>query len=100
MRYARNSSTFAAFCDTREKFWRRLRLRGYPIGFLLPLFQDVKYYNRSKWLGAKPNRSTGGAVVFKSAYNCSHARIKSTIQKYLPDLSCIVCYKATTTLAN
>lgn len=100
IRYARNSSTFDAFCDTREKFWKRLRVRGYPIGFLLPLFRDVKYCNRSRWLGRKAKRSIGGTVIFKSAFNCSNAGIKKTIQKYLPDLNCVVCYKSTTTLAH
>ena len=36
MRYTRNSSTSKAFRETREKFWKRLQLRGYPVGFLLP----------------------------------------------------------------
>ena len=35
MRYARNSSSFVPFAETREKFWKRLRLRGYPFRFLL-----------------------------------------------------------------
>ena len=41
MRYARNSSNFTTFADTRELFWKRLRLRGYPYHFLLPLFREV-----------------------------------------------------------
>jgi len=32
IRYTRNSSTFQAFNETREKFWKRLRLHGYPGG--------------------------------------------------------------------
>ena len=35
MRYARNSSSFVPFAETREKFWKRLRVRGYPFRFLL-----------------------------------------------------------------
>ena len=38
MRYARNSSTFHSFSETRVLFWKRLRLRGYPARFLLPIF--------------------------------------------------------------
>ena len=30
MRYVRNSSSFNSFYETREKFWKRLRVRGYP----------------------------------------------------------------------
>ena len=53
IRYTRNSSTFQAFNETREKFWKRLRLRGYPAGFLLPLFREVRYSNRTRWLSRK-----------------------------------------------
>ena len=35
MRYARNSSQFSAFNITRDLFWRRLHLRGYPASFLV-----------------------------------------------------------------
>ena len=41
MRHARNSSSFKSFSETREKFWKRLRARGYSFGFLLPLFREV-----------------------------------------------------------
>ena len=42
MRYARNSSSFKSFSETREKFWKRLRaVRGYPFSFLLPLFCKI-----------------------------------------------------------
>ena len=30
MRYARNSSSFSSFTETRLLFWKRLHLRGYP----------------------------------------------------------------------
>ena len=50
MRYTRKSSTLKAFSETRGKFWKRLRRRGYPDGILLPLFSEVKYSNRTKWL--------------------------------------------------
>ena len=33
MRYARNSSSFKSFSETRDKFWKRLRVRGYPFSF-------------------------------------------------------------------
>ena len=100
MRYTRNSSTFKAFSETREKFWKRLRLRGYPVGFLLPLFREVKYSNRTRWLSRKRKSRHGRMVVFKFTFNCSHANIKRVIQRHLPDLDCIVSYKSTTTLAH
>lgn len=54
MRYARNSSSFNSFHDTREKFWKRLRVRGYPFRFLLPLVRGIRYCDRKKWLYKKP----------------------------------------------
>ena len=41
LRYARNSSSFNSFYETREKFWKRLRVRGYPFNILLPLFHEI-----------------------------------------------------------
>ena len=100
MRYARNSSNFTTFADTRELFWKRLRLRGYPYHFLLPLFREVKYSNRNKWLKNSKRALDGKVVVFKTTYNCSHLHIKGVIQKYLPELKCIISYKSTKTLAS
>lgn len=104
MRYARNSSTFCSFNETRLLFWRRLRLRGYPAKFLLPVFREINYSNRKKWF-AKSNRlsnrlSKQRRVVFKSTLNCSHVKIKNIILKTLPNLSTIVSYKSTNTLAH
>ena len=101
MRYARNSSTVEAFIETRSLFWTRLRLRGYTWRFLLPLFREIKYSSRNKWLKKRSTASKRDRiVVFKTTYNCSHANIKCTIQKHLPDLPCIVSYKSTATLSN
>lgn len=100
MRYARNSSTFRSFDETRQLFWKRLRLRGYPARFLLPVFREINYSNRSKWF-SKPGRlSRHRTVVFKSTFNCSHVGIKKVILKHLPNLSSIVSYKSTNTLAH
>lgn len=100
MRYARNSSTFHSFQETRLLFWRCLRLRGYPARFLLPVFREINYSNRKKWF-SKPNRLSGQRrVVFKSTFNCSHVGIKKVILKHLPNLSSILSYKSTNTLAH
>ena len=102
MRYARNSSSFNSFNETREKFWKRLRVRGYPFSFLLPLFREIRYSDRKKWLYKKPKNksSLGRTIVFKTTFNCSHARIKSVVSTILLELDCTVCYKKTATLAN
>ena len=101
MRYTRNSSNFYSFSHTRELFWRRLHLRGYPGGFLLAIFNSIKYSCRRKWLvRQKPKSVSRKLVVFKTTYNCSYAGIRKIISKYLPDLNAVVCYKATATLWN
>ena len=102
MRCARNSSSFASFAETREKFWKRLRLRGYPFRFVLPLFRAIRYSDRTGWLSRKPNNRSAGnnSIVFKTTFNCSHACIKRIISQILPDLDCTLCYKSTVTLAN
>ena len=88
--------------ETREKFWKRLRVREYPFRFLLPLFREIRYSDRKKRLYKKPkNRSSlGRTIVFKTILNCGHARIKKVISNILPELDCTVCYKKTVTLAN
>ena len=85
--------------ETREKFWKRLRVRGYPFRFLLPLFREIRYSGREKLLYKKPkNRSClGRTIVFKTTLDCGHARIKNVINTIL---DCTVCYKKTVALAN
>ena len=100
MRYARNSSRFYSFNETRLLFWKRLRLRGYPAKFLLPIFREISYRNRKKWFSKPVRVLTHRRVVFKTSFNCSHIGIKKVILKHLPNLSTIVSYKATNTLAH
>ena len=102
IRYARNSSSLKAFSETREKFWKRLRVRGYPFRFLLPLFREIRYSDRKRWLIQKPKQKSkvSKTIVFKTTFNFSHVRIKNVIHQMLPDLDCTVCYKSTVTLAN
>jgi len=103
MRYVRNSSTFVSFKEIRDNFWKRLRTRGYPYKFLLPLFREIRYSCRSKWLKRlNSNKRVGfdSTIVFKTTFNCSHAHIRRVINSIMPDLNCVVCYKSTTNLAQ
>ena len=84
----------------RLLFWKRLRLRGYPAKFLLPIFREISYSNRCKWFSKPRKVPTQGRVVFKTTFNCSHVGIKKVILKHLPHLSSIVNYKSTNTLAQ
>ena len=68
---------------------------------MLPTSREINYSNRRKWF-AKPNRlSKQRRVVFKSTFTCSQVKIKkNVVLKHLSNLSSIVNYKATNTLAH
>jgi len=50
MRYIRNSSDITNYNQLRHTFYQRLRDRGYPTTFLLPIFNSVFYADRSLFL--------------------------------------------------
>ena len=87
---ARNSSSFKSFSETREKFWKWLRVRGYPFSFLLPLFREIQYSDRRRWLAPKSTHGIGGnkTIVFKTTFNCSHARTCSDHKHPQPGIEC------------
>ena len=86
MHYARNSSTNNSFKETGLLFWQRLRLRGYPAKFLLPIFKDISYSNGRKWFSKYHKSSQHRGVVFKTSFNCSHVGIKKVILRHLTQL--------------
>ena len=102
IRYVKNSSTISSYLSMRKRFYYRLRLRGYPPRFLIPVFASVSYQDRHKWL--KPlatTKKTGKPpVFFKTQLNAGHLRIKSIIKKYLPNTNVVTCYKRTRTLKH
>lgn len=69
IRYIRNSSTYSAFTNMAKRFFVRLRTRGYPPRFLLWVFSQVHYHDRSKYL--EPSQSTYNPfqVPFVTTYN-------------------------------
>jgi hypothetical protein len=50
MRYIRNSSSATSYYELRALFWQRLRDRGYPSAFLLPIFNGIFYSDRPFFL--------------------------------------------------
>jgi len=50
MRYVRNSSAARGYYTIRERFYARLRDRGYPHAFLEPIFNSVFYSDRPYFL--------------------------------------------------
>lgn len=49
-RYIRNSSSIESYLLLRALFWTRLRDRGYPQHFLTPIFNSIRYVDRSLFL--------------------------------------------------
>jgi hypothetical protein len=54
-RYIRNSSDFEEYTELKQIFYQRLRDRGYPISFLLPLFEEIFYADRRYFLWPSKN---------------------------------------------
>jgi hypothetical protein len=50
MRYIRNSSDGAEYIKLKHVFYQRLRDRGYPSSFLLPIFNSIYYSDRELFL--------------------------------------------------
>jgi len=50
MRYIRNSSDRADYSQLKRIFYQRLRDRGYPSSFLLPIFENIHYADRHLFL--------------------------------------------------
>ena len=50
MRYIRNSSDAAEYMQLKHIFYQRLRDRGYPSSFLLPIFNTIFYSDRHLFL--------------------------------------------------
>lgn len=50
MRYIRNSSDRDAYLQLKRLFYQRLRDRGYPSSFLLPVFNSIFYEDRALFL--------------------------------------------------
>ena len=54
IRYAKRSSAFAAFDAVRRTFILRLTARGYTAAFLQPIFDDVSFSDRWRYLTPRP----------------------------------------------
>lgn len=50
MRYIRNSSDRTDYVQLKQTFYQRLRDRGYPATFLLPIFDNIHYVDRKYFL--------------------------------------------------
>jgi hypothetical protein len=64
-RYIRNSSDRAAYVHLKHQFYQRLRDRGYPSKFLLPLFNSIYYDDRRLFLLSKSQRAASASLALQ-----------------------------------
>ena len=64
-RYVRICTQEISFVRVKNKFFKRLRLRGYKKFFLKRLFGKVKYSSRISLLKLHPQQSEGGWVLLR-----------------------------------
>jgi hypothetical protein len=79
-RYGLRESSGMGFLKLRQKFYNRLRARGYPKAFLQSVFKKVSYFDRHDFLHAARTRSDTGVqkrapLVFKTQYNPRVAKL-------------------------
>ena len=86
MRYVRNSSSFNSFYETREKFWKRLPVRGYPFRFLLPLFREIRYSDRKKWF-------TRSLIIGQAWVGLLSLRLPSTVVTHVLRMLLVLSYQ-------
>ena len=70
-RYCMRESSVSGFLTLRQKFFDRLRARGYPVAFLRATFTKVAYSMRPSLLHGASRRSSraGAPQVFKTEFN-------------------------------
>ena len=74
-RYNRTNSRLSDVLTIRERFWCRLRLRGYPPHFLAPIFMNIEprvtHHSAAKKAKTSHNRNT---ITFVTSYHPHFAR--------------------------
>ena len=103
LRYIRLSSKKSEFLHIKEKFFVRLRNRGYPIWFLKPIFEDVDYSSRDKLLQPHKRSTHVSRVFFKTYRNplFSGVNLKDIILSNIGNEHCVtICFKGTPTLSK
>jgi hypothetical protein len=69
-RYIRLISSRAVYLEQRDRFYYRLRARGYPRKFILHCFSTVKYASRPSFLTPRPKQSKRDNRIFMTTeYN-------------------------------
>jgi hypothetical protein len=105
LRYVRNSSSAKAYYATRQLFWQRLRERGYPAKFLLPVFQSVFYHRRAELLSPVPAEEQLQPWLLKIPHTPRTEGLKlrqlltqTELPAATPARRAVICRKKTTTV--
>ena len=93
------------FLQVKEKFFVRLRNRRYPVWFLIPIFEEVKYESRNKLLKprAKDTCPLKPHIFFKTYRNplFDGVNLKDVILSNIGnDFDVTVCFKGTPPLSE
>lgn len=92
-RYIRNCSSIQDYSIVKNLFFTRLRARGYPVNFLLPLFNSVTFRSRSELLDNYTNRHKHKSLeskpiptVFVTPFDSTaqHVRFKQLLSENFP----------------
>ena len=105
IRYVRLSSKQSDFLKIRNKFFNRLRNRGYPRQFLSEIFSEVLYSSRQRYLSRSKDqiKDMNYRVFFKTCKNplFQDIHLKNLFSHHLGnDFDVTICYKSTPNLAR
>jgi hypothetical protein len=84
--YLRANSTDLGFYAARDKFYYKLRNRGYPASFIAPIFKEFGRYNSKKrddLLTKKPSNQTEGTIPLTLKLQNNHSIDQLKIRDFL-----------------
>lgn len=77
IRYIRTCSRESDFAVVKDKFWKRLRNRGYSRFFLRDAFQSVSYSQRDTFLAPRPQfESDFKILIFKMRFTLETSQLR------------------------
>ena len=105
IRYVRLSSKLSDFLAIKNKFFNRLRNRGYPKWFLSDVFSEVRFDLRWDYLSEKKEKTKVSShnLFFKTFKNplFNNVHLRNLFLYHLGhDFDITICYKATPNLAK
>lgn len=71
---------FKALSEASDKFWKCLRLLGYPVGVLFPLFREVKYTEITELSGSLAKAKPEEIAWYCSKSTLLHIYVNSFLE--------------------